>query len=129
MMPAQAVDSAYDDNRNPINAFAKGGYMEGLSLVGEEGPELVNFSNPGQVYSNTQSNNILGDFANVVASEIASLRAEINSLQASNEKYAMIIAKATVSASGDNAKRITDALNETVSVNNWNSSRNVETMK
>ena len=35
-----------------VKAFARGGLaMPGWSLVGEEGPELVNFSQPGRVYS------------------------------------------------------------------------------
>lgn len=35
-----------------IPAFAKGGLArKGWALVGEEGPELVNFSNPGRVYT------------------------------------------------------------------------------
>ncbi|MCZ4141347.1 hypothetical protein BZG17_26335, partial [Escherichia coli] len=35
-----------------LPAFAKGGYHKGgWALVGEEGPELVNFSSPGRVYT------------------------------------------------------------------------------
>ncbi|MFR3458957.1 MAG: phage tail tape measure C-terminal domain-containing protein [Bilophila wadsworthia] len=35
-----------------VKAFARGGLaMPGWSLVGEEGPELVNFSQPGRVYT------------------------------------------------------------------------------
>lgn len=36
--------------------FASGGYYPGgMALVGEEGPELINFRNPGQVYTADQS--------------------------------------------------------------------------
>jgi len=39
-----------------IPAFAKGGlHKGGWALVGEEGPELVNFSNPGRVYTADQT--------------------------------------------------------------------------
>lgn len=39
-----------------LPGFAKGGYYSGgLALVGEEGPELINFRNPGQVYTNSQT--------------------------------------------------------------------------
>jgi TP901 family phage tail tape measure protein len=41
-------------------AFAAGGLASGWSLVGEEGPELVNFSNPGRVYTAAQTRAALG---------------------------------------------------------------------
>lgn len=45
----------------PMRAFAKGGFAApGWALVGEEGPELVNFSNPGRVYTADQSRKMLG---------------------------------------------------------------------
>ncbi|MDU7587602.1 MAG: hypothetical protein E7K47_09410, partial [Acidovorax sp.] len=41
--------------------FAKGGYYPGgVALVGEQGPELINFRNPGQVYTAAQTANLLG---------------------------------------------------------------------
>ena len=40
---------------SPLPAYAKGGLASGWSLVGEEGPEIVNFSNPGRVYSSSQT--------------------------------------------------------------------------
>jgi len=46
---------------NGLPTFAGGGmYGGGLALVGEEGPELINFSNPGQVYTAPQTQNLLG---------------------------------------------------------------------
>jgi phage-related minor tail protein len=39
-----------------IPQFADGGYYKGgLALVGEEGPELINFSQPGRVYNASQT--------------------------------------------------------------------------
>lgn len=50
----------------PIRARAKGGFTSpGWTLVGEEGPELVNFANPGRVYTAKQSANIMHNAANV----------------------------------------------------------------
>lgn len=41
-------------------AYAKGGLAQkGWALVGEEGPELVNFSNPGRVYTASQTQGML----------------------------------------------------------------------
>lgn len=43
-----------------IRAFARGGYARpGWALVGEEGPELVNFASPGRVYTATQTRDML----------------------------------------------------------------------
>lgn len=40
--------------------YARGGYYPGgLALVGEEGPELINFRQPGQVYTAMQTQNLL----------------------------------------------------------------------
>ena len=50
--------SSYSDSWNPGNmafAFANGGVANGWALVGEEGPELVNFSQPGRVYTAEQT--------------------------------------------------------------------------
>lgn len=44
-----------------IGAYAKGGRApRGWALVGEEGPELVNFSNPGRVYTASETQAMLG---------------------------------------------------------------------
>jgi hypothetical protein len=69
-----------------IPAFAKGGnYAGGLALVGEEGPELINFKAPGMVYNAKQTQAIMGGGQDLVAlerqleriaKEIAQLRAE-----------------------------------------------------
>jgi len=42
-----------------IGSFASGGVASGLSLVGENGPELVRFNNPSRVFSNSESRNLL----------------------------------------------------------------------
>lgn len=45
-----------------IPAYAKGGlHKGGWALVGEQGPELVNFSNPGRVYTAAQTAEALAD--------------------------------------------------------------------
>jgi len=47
--------------KNENRKYAKGGYYPGgLALVGEKGPELINFAQPGQVYTADQTRNILG---------------------------------------------------------------------
>lgn len=59
---AKAVDSDARLGSIPtIPAFAKGGlHGGGWALVGEEGPELVNFTDPGRVYTSKQTQKALG---------------------------------------------------------------------
>ncbi len=70
-------------NDTTVNSRARGGYTPaGLTLVGEEGPELVNFAQPSMVYTSAQTSNLLwrGDSEGVIA-ELRSLR-EDNRAQA-----------------------------------------------
>ncbi len=53
--------------------FAAGGnYPGGLAMVGENGPELINFDRPGMVYTAAQSSNLLS--GDQVTGEIRALR-------------------------------------------------------
>jgi len=64
-----------------IPAFASGGaYGGGLALVGEQGPEIVNFDTPGTVSTASQTG---GAFAAVVA-ELKAVREELAQLRADN---------------------------------------------
>jgi hypothetical protein len=55
--------------------YATGGYYPGgLAMVGEQGPELINFNRPGQVYTASQTSEILA--GGNLASEIQALREE-----------------------------------------------------
>nr|DAM63690.1 MAG TPA: TIGR02302 family protein [Caudoviricetes sp.] len=40
---------------SPVSFHAKGGLLDGWAVVGERGPELVNFSQPGRVYTAEQT--------------------------------------------------------------------------
>lgn len=42
-----------------IGMFAAGGVASGWSVVGEEGPELINFKNPGRVYTASDTRGML----------------------------------------------------------------------
>lgn len=59
-----------------IPAFAKGGLArKGWALVGEEGPELVNFSNPGRVYTSEQTSEALNHGQDVASGALADVPA------------------------------------------------------
>lgn len=55
------VDSSISLTDRKLQGFAVGGVASGWSIVGEEGPELVNFTRPGRVYTATQTREALGD--------------------------------------------------------------------
>ena len=68
-----------------LPVFARGGYYKGgMALVGEEGPELINFSSPGTVYNAKQTQQMLasGGSGNLEAlvqrlvEEVSQLRAQ-----------------------------------------------------
>jgi len=68
-----------------ITARQSGGYTRsGLVLVGEGGPELVNFRSPGMVYNSGQTKDILGG-----GSEMA---AELKQLREENKAHAQALA-------------------------------------
>jgi len=52
-----------------MQGFATGGnYPGGLALVGEQGPEIINFRNPGQVYTAPQTRELMrGDNGELIA--------------------------------------------------------------
>jgi hypothetical protein len=55
-----------------MQSFANGGYYSGgLAMVGEQGPELINFANPGMVYNAAQTSSLM---TSDVSEEIRGLR-------------------------------------------------------
>lgn len=67
---------------NQLPAFAEGGsYKGGLALVGERGPELINFAQPGQVYNAQQTQQILGGGGQSQAALLQEVRALRNEVQ------------------------------------------------
>jgi hypothetical protein len=67
-------------NTIPVPQFAKGGLAQpGLAIVGEQGPELVRFNRPGQVYNANDTKSMLGDDEKIVAA-IAELKAEMRAV-------------------------------------------------
>jgi hypothetical protein len=54
------VAKVIDYMSSKLNWFADGGVASGLSVVGEKGPELVNFGKPSRVHSNADSKKMIG---------------------------------------------------------------------
>lgn len=66
-----------------VPAHAAGGYYAGgLALVGERGPELINFASPGHVYTAVQTRDMMrgGDNAELIA-ELRELRARLDKIE------------------------------------------------
>lgn len=104
-------------------AFALGGLATpGWALVGERGPELVNFKSPGQVYTADQTNDILrnmgasgqGNGSGELLSEVRMLRQEVAQLRQQNETLARAQVQAVVESSRENAKQISTGVGESV---------------
>jgi tape measure domain-containing protein len=69
-----------------VQGFATGGfYPGGLAMVGEQGPELINFDKPGQVYTAPQTRSLLsgGDNGELLA-EVRALKEEMKQLRETN---------------------------------------------
>ena len=75
-----------------LRGYATGGaYPGGLAMVGEHGPELINFNRPGQVYTSGQTSEILA--GNGLATEIQGLRDDIRAQARSTAHIQMRAAK------------------------------------
>lgn len=79
-----------------IVARAEGGYTpSGLTLVGEQGPELVNFNRPGMVYTAAQTAGLMGGSSNeelkAIRQELSLLRAEVRADVSYNSKTAKLL--------------------------------------
>lgn len=73
---------------SPVSLHAKGGLAEGWAIVGEKGPELVDFSQPGRVYTAEQTakalngsnglNNIKVVIENKTGQQVKATQANVN---------------------------------------------------
>jgi hypothetical protein len=93
---AAALVSKYGGS---VNARAQGGYTPpGMTLVGEEGPELVNFNRPGMVYTAAQSAYLMGGSSEELAAireELVMLRAETRAVVSNTSKTSKLLDRAS----------------------------------
>jgi hypothetical protein len=76
---AQAIAVAQSMAQTYVPQFADGGaYNGGMALVGENGPELIDFNRSGTVYTSNQTASMIGG---EVAGEIRALREEVSLLR------------------------------------------------
>jgi hypothetical protein len=91
-----------------ITGFASGGTPRGLSLVGEEGPEFVDFRTPARVYSNGQTNSMFGTNQELLQ-EFKLLREEVAQLRAEQHEQTGNLIKFNYDANTMAADRIAGA--------------------
>jgi phage-related minor tail protein len=79
-----------------VRTRADGGYTPpGMTLVGEDGPELVNFSRPSMVYTAAQTSSLMGGSSSeelaAIRQELIMLRAETRAVVSNTSKTAKIL--------------------------------------
>jgi hypothetical protein len=72
-----------NDDTYTVDGYAKGGYATpGMALVGEQGPELINFAQPGQVYTAGQTQSILASSGENQKEQTEVMKAQVMELKA-----------------------------------------------
>ena len=128
-----AAASAFDTPRDSIIAqaelagvkyFAKGGLASGLSMVGEQGPELVDFKTPARVYSNNATNQLLSN--KELIEEIRRLRNEVSQLRTEQKEQTGHLITTNYDANTKAANSIANATEQAAIVSDWNSRSKVK---
>ena len=107
-----------------VPAAAGGGRVSGLTLVGEMGPELVDFSTPGRVYNADQTAGMfVAGNGNVgqqqLIQEVRNLRQEVAKLREQQNTETGHIINATYDAQAKNAEQVTDGVAEAAAKQAW----------
>lgn len=102
--PSKGNSVKWDEEKQLyVPAFANGGrYSGGLALVGEEGPELINFGSSGYVNTASQTSNILQGSARrveVLETMVEALVNKLDKIASNTEVTAKILTN--VSPDGD----------------------------
>ena len=102
---------------NGLPAFKNGGIANGMSLVGEAGPELINFPAPTKVYSNSQTNDI-ANTNQALIQEIKALRDEVAQLRQEQKEQTGHLITAAYDSNMKAADTISEASNDSSA--EWN---------
>ena len=104
---------------------ANGGYASGVTLVGERGPELVDFNRPGMVYTAEQTRGMFaprsanGQAFNAMVSELQDLREEVVQLRKEQQKQTGDMIITNYDAQQKVANEIVDAVMKSVQEKSW----------
>lgn len=104
--------------RENIQEFARGGIASGLAMVGEQGPELVDFNTPGRIYSANDTATMLGN-TSVLINEIKALRQEVAKLREEQREQTGHIITTNYDANNRAAEKIAETQEQSVNSMNW----------
>jgi len=95
VLAAASIVTVNQDIALPVKPFANGGMASGLSLVGEQGAELINFNSPANVTSHSQTAGLFDSIGNAIDDQSVLLKEQIIELKAlvnlqSNANVALI---------------------------------------
>lgn len=100
--------------------FADGGYANpGLAVVGENGPEVVDFKSPGRVYTAEQTFGMFNGSNQALVQEIKELRKEVQKLREQQHKETGALISATFDAQKEAANKISDTVTNTADKSAW----------
>ena len=118
---AQAASSVAKQSATILPAHAKGGLATGLSIVGENGPELIDFKTPGQVYTAEQTFGMFqgGNTNDAVVAELRALRVEVQQLRDQQRTETGHLINAAYDAQGQNAQVVSEAVTTTSAQQIW----------
>lgn len=117
-----AVLSQLNQNNAPtLPGLASGGIGRGLTVVGEHGPEIVNFDSPGAVFNNTQSQGMMASFVAPLVEEVQQLRKQVQQMQEQAVKNTEAMIKAGIISNQQNAEIISDSITEAEEKKGWDS--------
>ena len=102
---------------NTITKRAEGGLVQGISLVGEKGPEIVDFSTPGRVYSNAASNDIFS--TRELVAELKALRTEVSHLRQEQKEQTGHIISSNYDANRKNADKLSEVTENAMNQQSW----------
>lgn len=109
-----------------VPAAASGGRVSGLTLVGEMGPELVDFSTPGRVYTADQTagmfvpiNGTSSNVQQVLVQELQNLRQEVAKLREQQSTETGHLINATYDAQNRNAEQVTEGVMDAAARQAW----------
>ena len=89
----------------------------GTTLVGEQGPEIVDFQNPGRVYSNRDSKALFNNAE--VVQELRALRDELTKLRQDQQEQTGHLITTNYDANNRAAGKVAEANDKTTSTALW----------
>jgi len=101
-----------------VKGFAMGGLANrGMNMVGENGPELIDFASPGRVYTAKQTS-AFGDNTALVA-ELKALRDEMSQLRSEQKEQTGHIIQSNYDANQKNAQAVSNVTENAIKQQTW----------